>query len=245
MRTLRICNKFGITPTNTYQSAGMDFYVPNVDPKNEEQAKAAYEAFKKSYKVTDEQLNSLMMDIRECLMANVFERHIINILHLYLAFYDVKLEMNKLTVPQLKTYVKSPIYNFINNYLTFDDNGTPGVIMPLNSSLFINSGIKIALDPDTAGIFLNKSGKGNAGYDVRAQVVDEDYSGYVHLSMAMTKEYVNEGKNIVFCGDKLTQMVIVPVYHSDIIEIDENEYNNIMKDSSRGDAAFGHSDVKH
>ena len=90
---------------------------------------------------------------------------------------------------------------------------------------------------------MNKSGKGNAGFDVRAQVVDEDYAGYVHLSVAFTKD--SAVNNIVYCGDKLTQMVILPVLHMDPVEVDENAYDEIMKDSARGTDAFGSSDVKH
>jgi dUTPase len=132
---------------------------------------------------------------------------------------------------------------FMQKYIVFDDNNIPGIKLPLNSTLFINSGIKVALEPGTAGIFLNKSGKGNAGFDIRAQVVDEDYAGYVHLSVAFTKD--STVNNIVYCGDKLTQMVILPVLHMDPVEVDENEYDDIMKDSARGADAFGSSDVKH
>ena len=139
--------------------------------------------------------------------------------------------------------MKAPIYMFMQKYIVFDDNNIPGIKMPLNSTLFINSGIKVALEPGTAGIFLNKSGKGNAGFDVRAQVVDEDYAGYVHLSVAFTKDSVVN--NIVYCGDKLTQMVILPVFHMDPVEVGEDEYDEIMKDSARGADAFGSSDVKH
>mgnify|MGYP002514630922 CR=1 FL=1 len=95
-----------------------------------------------------------------------------------------------------------------------------------------------------AGVYLNKSGKGNAGFDVRAQVVDEDYAGYVHLSMAFTKDTENTNKNI-YCGDKLTQMMLIPVFHDEYVETDEDNYNKIMENSQRGDKGFGSSDVKH
>ena len=56
MKELKIYNGFGIKPTNTHQSAGMDFYVPLIDSTDEEKAKIAYEGFKKSYKKTDEEM---------------------------------------------------------------------------------------------------------------------------------------------------------------------------------------------
>ena len=39
MKQLKIYNGFGIKPTNTYQSAGMDFYVPLIDCTDEKTAK--------------------------------------------------------------------------------------------------------------------------------------------------------------------------------------------------------------
>lgn len=241
MKEFKIFNGFGIKPTNTHQSAGMDFYVPLIDCTDEKTARSAFEGFKKSYNKTDEELIRLLQDIRECVISTVYETHCLNILHLYLAFYD-KLLWDSQRVND-NIYVKGPMYMFMQKYIVFDDNNIPGIRMPLNSTLFINSGIKVALEPGTAGIFLNKSGKGNAGFDVRAQVVDEDYAGYVHLSVAFTKD--SEVNNIVYCGDKLTQMVIMPVYHVEPTEISEDEYDEIMKDSNRGADAFGSSDVKH
>lgn len=241
MKELKIYNGFGIKPTNTHQSAGMDFYVPLIDCTDEKIAKNAYEGFKKSYNKTGDELLQLLHDIRECVISTVFETHSLNILHLYLAFYDKPLADSQRMNENI--YQKAPIYMFMQKYLVFDDNNIPGVKMTPHSSLFINSGIKVALEPGTAGIFLNKSGKGNAGFDVRAQVVDEDYAGYVHLSVAFTKD--SEVNNIVYCGDKLTQMVVLPVLHMDPVEVNESEYDEIMKDSARGADAFGSSDVKH
>ena len=38
------------------------------------------------------------------------------------------------------------------------------------------------LDIGVAGLYVNKSGKGNCGWDVRACLVDEDYAGFVSAS---------------------------------------------------------------
>ena len=64
---------------------------------------------------------------------------------------------------------EAAIKYFINQYLVFDKNGVAGIKLKLNDTLFINSGIKIALPHGYAGVYLNKSGKGNAGFDVRAE----------------------------------------------------------------------------
>lgn len=238
MQELKIYNGFGITPTNTFVSAGTDYYVPNIDINDTEKIKLAFEAFQKSYNKTYDELvaiNELFLKVtyREQKIYNT----LINILHLYLALYNK--ELNNLKEHDEEKAVKM----FINEYLVFDKNNTPGVKLKLNDTLFINSGIKIVLPHGYAGVYLNKSGKGNAGFDVRAQVVDEDYSGYVHLSQAYTKD--SDMKNIVYCGDKLVQMLILPVLHTTPVEISDYEYNTIMSDSQRGSDGFGSSDVKH
>ena len=63
--------------------------------------------------------------------------------------------------------------------------------------------------------------------------------------MAYTKDLFENGKNEVFVGDKLVQMMLIPIFHTQYVEVSEEEYNNIMSDSSRGDAGFGSSDIKH
>ena len=90
-----------------------------------------------------------------------------------------------------------------------------------------------------------KSGKGNAGFDVRACLVDEDYAGFVHLSMAYTKDLYEDGKNIVYVGDKLVQMMLIPIFHTQYEEVSKEEYEDIMSQSNRGESGFGSSDIKH
>lgn len=237
MQEIKIYNGFGITPTNTYVSAGTDYYVPLIENNDVEKVHIAHEAFTKSYGVT---MNDIYV-INELFLLNDNDDKIapqlVNVLHLYLAIYNYNLNAFKESDP--KTAVKY----FIEHYLTFDKNGVPGVKMKVNDTLFINSGIKIALPAGYAGVYLNKSGKGNAGFDVRAQVVDEDYAGYVHLSQSFTKE--SDKKNIVYCGDKLVQMLILPVLHTTPVEVSEVEYLKLMQGTERGDSGFGSSDVKH
>ena len=44
---------------------------------------------------------------------------------------------------------------FCQRYLVFDNNGRPGIACELNDALLINSGIHVALEHNTAGIFFN------------------------------------------------------------------------------------------
>lgn len=230
MQDLKIYNGFGITPTNTHVSAGTDYCVPNIDDNNDQMVERALSAFEKSYGQSREDL----LELRQTLIDHHITKNLTNIMHLYLALYSAKMA-------DLSKY--GCIDYFVKHYLVFDVNGVPGVQLQLNDTLFINSGIKVALPHGYAGVYLNKSGKGNAGFDVRAQVVDEDYTGYVHLSQAFTKDA--DFKNVVYCGDKLTQMLILPVLHTTPVEVSEAEYMEEMSGSQRGDDGFGSSDIKH
>lgn len=259
---MKIYNAFGIKPTNTFTSAGTDYYIPNLT--TEDQINKAYKAFEKSYKKTPEEIQKIA-DCFKTLIDGSYDHlvhQIPNMVHLYLAIYNKELEKCK-----RKSLMFAVNYFYIN-ILTYDSkNDKVGVKMQLNDTLFINSGIKVALDTvlgdkigpnpsnavkmlrllgiGVAGLYVNKSGKGNAGWDVRACLVDEDYAGFVHLSQAYTKELIEDGQNIVYCGDKLTQMMLIPVFHDEYVDIDEDDYNKIMANSKRGDKGFGSSDIKH
>ena len=255
---MKIYNEFGITPTNTYVSAGSDYYIPNIDDFNSKEVQNALKAFEKSYKVSYDDIQVIKQQF-EVLEKDFETNQITNMIHLFLALGNKKLdELKKFSIIDAVDY-------FYEEYLTWDINGNVGIRLKLNDTLFINSGIKIALDTvlsdqkgvnsqvnifrnlgiGVAGLYVNKSGKGNAGFDVRACLVDEDYAGFVHLSMAYTKDLFEDGQNEVFAGDKLTQMMLVPVFHTQYEEVSQEEYNEIMANSKRGDAGFGHSDIKH
>ena len=260
---MKCYNAFGIKPTNTYTSAGTDYYIPNLDTP--EKVALAYKAFEKSYRKTHDYIRGIAQRFNIVLTDNKSDipvEQIPNLVHLFFAIYDPNLEEVKNESAVLA------IEYFINEFVIYDKvNDKVGVKMHLNDTLFINSGIKVALDTvlsdktgpnpthlvdlfrllgiGVAGLYVNKSGNGNKGWDVRACLVDEDYAGFVHLSMSYTKEVIENKQNIVYCGDKLTQMMLIPVFHDEYIETDEDNYNKIMENSQRGDKGFGSSDVKH
>lgn len=233
---LKILNVFGITPVGNGVSAGMDFFMPKFKPYDKyskKQGRQIIEAFCKSYNLDDEVLSStwdeLALNVSALFGEEYFKDNDLNILQLYLC-YD--------------PYSKTSAGDFVENVLVFDNNKTPGIQCRTNDYIKVNSGIKIALEHDTCGIFFNKSGKGTKGWDIRACVIDEDYSGYVHISMTYSKTNgLKDG--LVYCGDKLTQLLILPVKHTEPEEITEEEYDKLMSESERGAAGFGSSDVKH
>lgn len=256
---MKFYNAFGIKPTNSFTSAGTDYYIPDI--KNEKQISLALKAFEKSYNKSTEEINRLI-DLFNLLESDELKNNTVNLVHLFLATYSPELEELK-----NERWSEAVLY-FLDNFVIYDqDKDVVGVVLNVNDTLFINSGIKVALDTvlsektgpnkekivknlrllgiGVAGLYVNKSGKGNAGWDVRACLVDEDYAGYVHLSQAYTKDVIDDGQNIVYCGDKLTQMMLIPVFHDEYVDATEEEYNKIMSNSNRGDKGFGSQDVKH
>lgn len=233
---MKILNEFGIKPTRTHTAAGYDFYIPNIKTSVED-SDFILEAFSKSYKKSVDELKTLIDELYLQVSAVHGEEKItgqeMNVLMLYLALdsYDVR-------------YAEDPVEAFVDCKLIFDANGIPGIRPIVFDHMFINSGIHTLLNPNTAGIFFNKSGKGVKGWDVRACVVDEDYAGFVHLSLSYTK--LNDEDGIIYCGDKLIQMVVLNVADKiDVEEIDKDMYEFLMSNSQRGSDGFGSSDIKH
>lgn len=230
---MKIYNDFGITPTRNHTAAGYDFYVPNIDDTNKEQVNRFQLALAKSYNVADPtpMLQAIYAWVRKVknLSLDTPINNLNNILHLYLAVNH----NNRLPV----------INDFCDRYITFDNAGHVGVRLFSGDTLFINSGIKEAINHGYAGVFLNKSGRGTKGFDVRAQVVDEDYTGHVHLSLQYLGKDREQG--VVYCGDKIVQQLVIPVLSEAVEELTSNEYNKVMSGSARGDSGFGSSDEKH
>jgi dUTPase len=236
-KTLRILNVFGITPVGNGVSAGMDFFMPKFKPfekYSKKEGKEIITAFCKSYGKHEDDLytiwQELSLEVSALYGKEFFDDNDLNILQLCLCYE-----------PYNTSYT---ISEFVENVLVFDGNKVPGIWCHTNDYIKVNSGIKLALEHNTCGVFFNKSGKGTKGWDIRACVVDEDYSGYVHISMTYDKSGQKED-GIVYCGDKLTQLLVLPVEHHEAKEITAEEYDKLMNQSKRGDNGFGSSDVKH
>ena len=235
---MKIFNEFGIAPTRTHTAAGYDFYVPNIKLAVED-ADFILESFSKSYKKSVDELKSLIDELYLQVSAVKGEEKAtgqeMNILLLYLCLESYALKYE---------YKDDPIEAFVDYYLIFDNDGKPGLKLNLLDHVFINSGVHTALKHTEVGIFFNKSGRGIKGFDVRAQVVDEDYTGCVHLSLAYTK--FDDWDGVFYVGDKITQMVVLNVADMEPAEeLTKEEYDALMSGSKRGAAGFGSSDEKH
>jgi len=108
------------------------------------------------------------------------------------------------------------------------------VVAPGETHL-IPTGIAIHLDnPEVAAVLLPRSGLGHKHGIVLGNLVgliDSDYQGQLFVSCW------NRGNTpfTVEVGDRIAQMVIVPVVHADFQVVDD------FDESARGAGGFGHS----
>lgn len=254
-------NTFGIVPTKNYEAAGYDWYIPNIDDNDKEMIENFVKpAIKQSYGIDEHQLHEIIAylktnvndkyyldidDDEERLVYNkkvrdCFEHNIYNVALLYLSF----IAKTKNWLDAFDNPTTYPVMTFVYNNLLFDLNkNVPGIKLSKDNTLLINSGVKEIIPTGHAGVFFNKSGRGSSGYDVRACVVDEDYTGYVHLNVAFTGQ--DSSNSIIYCGDKLVQQLILPIYKSESKQISEDDFNKLTSKSLRGSAGFGSSNEKH
>lgn len=102
--------------------------------------------------------------------------------------------------------------------------------VPAHGSAVIGTGVHVQLPKGTAGILVSKSGL-NVKRDITSTgLIDEGYTGEI-----MVKLY-NHGQESyqVEAGDKISQLVIIPVLYEDVELVDELE-----ESGERGAAGFG------
>jgi deoxyuridine 5'-triphosphate nucleotidohydrolase len=95
------------------------------------------------------------------------------------------------------------------------------------------------VDAGLALIVHNKSGVGSKkGLDRLAEVIDQDYQGEIHLNVVNTSNELQ----VIKPGDKLVQMIILPVIYSrpEVVPFDELYNSN----TERGEGGFGSTDKK-
>lgn len=113
----------------------------------------------------------------------------------------------------------------------------PTDILP-GESVLIPSGVRTRIPHGMMLMAANKSGVcTNTGLIVGAQVIDEDYTGEIHLHL------INVGDTItsVAPGEKVVQFILVPVSYENMCVVD-NKFL-FAGDTERGGGNFGSTDV--
>lgn len=111
------------------------------------------------------------------------------------------------------------------------------IIVPPGENVTIPSGIKIEVPYGYMGLFLNKSGVASKkDAIIGAQVIDTFYSGEVHIDL----HNVGTENLIIEENMKLAQMAMVPILSCNLINVEENDLYEWMKqESHRGEDGFG------
>lgn len=105
-------------------------------------------------------------------------------------------------------------------------------IVPAHGDYTIDTGIHVEIPNDYVGFIKSKSGLNvNAGLTATG-VVDSGYTGSIRVKL-----YNHSDEDYVFSrGDKITQMVVLPVARFDMIRVDSLED---FGKTERGNGGFG------
>lgn len=104
--------------------------------------------------------------------------------------------------------------------------------VPANGSAIFHTGVHVQIPRGCAGILISKSGL-NVNADLTSTgLIDEGYTGEIVVKL------YNHGKKDFFVnfGDKISQLVVIPVQFVDVEIVDE------IEGGERGDAGFGSTD---
>ena len=95
-------------------------------------------------------------------------------------------------------------------------------------------GIAIEIPDGHVGLMFDKSSLSHKhGLKTYGNVIDSGYRGEVHVGIMNHSDKDYELKT----GDKIIQMLIIPVFQVETVEVDE------LSESDRGDGGFGSSGV--
>lgn len=106
----------------------------------------------------------------------------------------------------------------------------PAFIPPHGSAVF-DTGVHIELPPNTVGMLKSKSGL-NVKYGLTSEgVIDEGYTG----SIAVKLYNHSDSPYVVEAGDKISQLVIMPIIRPTLTVVDS------LEETERGTGGFGSS----
>ena len=102
------------------------------------------------------------------------------------------------------------------------------VIWPHGNTL-IDTGVHIAIPAGMVGMLKSKSGLNVKHGLLNTGVIDSGYTGSIMVNLYNHTDH----KYFVRKGDKISQLVIMPVVHAQLEQVDE------LEETERGDHGFG------
>ena len=113
-------------------------------------------------------------------------------------------------------------------------HGWPGHLQGGESAVF-KTGLKIGVPHGYMIQVMNRSSMASRGLIVGAHVIDAGYGGEIMINLHNVKEYDLGIKP----GDKIAQLVMIPVIHFRLREVGSPLYRVPICISNRGDGGFG------
>lgn len=102
-------------------------------------------------------------------------------------------------------------------------------LLAARSSAIIRTGVHVELPPNTVGMLKSKSGL-NIFHDIVGEgVIDEGFTNEIVVKLYNLGDIPYEFER----GNKLIQLVVMPVHYPDIVQVDE------IDGGERGDAGYG------
>lgn len=98
-----------------------------------------------------------------------------------------------------------------------------------HSRYFIDTGVHVMLPPNTVGMLKSRSGLNKFNGVQCEGVVDENYTGSIGCTIYNHSEEIVRFKR----GDRIAQLVILPIFYPDLEQISE------LPDTDRGQNGFG------
>jgi dUTP pyrophosphatase len=128
-----------------------------------------------------------------------------------------------------------------HNFIVDNKNEYKYISLQPQQRILIPSGIHIKFSPGYMLAVHNKSGIATKkGLDRLAEIIDEDYSGQIHISI------VNTGNTNVALeeNEKIIQAILIPVSYAIPEEVEYTQILELHKNSERKDGGFGSTDNK-
>jgi dUTP pyrophosphatase len=152
-------------------------------------------------------------------------------------------------MPQRGTTQSAGIDIFIPNEGSFYVKAKDGDLISVKEhiklrpgmSVLIPAGIKANVPDGHALIAFNKSGvAAKKDLVIGACVIDEDYQGEIHIDI----KNVGDSDQILSAGDKITQLVCLPVNYVSIEEAEDEDDCFAGVATERGTGGFGSTGTK-
>ncbi len=104
-------------------------------------------------------------------------------------------------------------------------------VIPARGGIIVDTGVHVELPKGTAGLLVSKSGLNVKHGITSTGLIDEGYTGSIKVKLYNH----TESDYRVESGDKITQLVVIPVLHPDIRFKSADE----LTETERGDGCLG------